>query len=235
MAVEVVIQTVSIVAGLVAVAVVEVAPAARVWTISPGIHCQRTVAAVPVTGVRVTLLVTDAIVGFAFTVCDGAGEGRDLHDLLAPVTGPATRTLAVEEREAGLLGAHAAVLAGLRGAALVAAMLTLGPAVAWHAGATRPSGGGCTATSIVAGQFPAGHASVAVKPSVPLKTQSISVLRLKNFQKDKIAFRKSVSSATYKLACADVAKGRVAGYRAGATILARLRLAHTEPVLTSAT
>lgn len=71
--------------------------------------------------------------------------------LLAPFSCPATGTLAVEEREAGLLSAQPSVPAGLGRAAFITAMLTLGPAIARQAGATRPPQGECTATSIIAG------------------------------------------------------------------------------------
>lgn len=68
-AVKVVKQTGSVVAGLITLAVVEDTPAARVCTASPGVHCQRTVTAVPATRKCVAFLVADTIVGFAVTVC----------------------------------------------------------------------------------------------------------------------------------------------------------------------
>lgn len=67
-AVEVVVETESVVTGLVALAVVKSSPAARVCTFGPGIHCQGAVAAVPVASKRVALLVADAVVDFAAAV-----------------------------------------------------------------------------------------------------------------------------------------------------------------------
>lgn len=86
--------------------------------------------------------------------------------LLAPFTSPATGTLAVEEREAGLLSAQTSIPTRLGGTALITPMLTLGSTITWQAGTARSPSGECTATSVVAGQLPTGHASVTVGPGI---------------------------------------------------------------------
>lgn len=68
-AVKIIIQTFSVVARLITLAVVEDTPAARVGTTSPGVRRKRTITAVPATSECVTFLVTNTIIGFAVTVC----------------------------------------------------------------------------------------------------------------------------------------------------------------------
>lgn len=123
--------------------------------------------------------------------------------LLTSLARPAARTLAVKEGEAGLFRAQSPVPAGARGAAFVAAVLTLGSAVTRRARATSPFGGQSAAPSIVARQLTAGHAPFTVGPGVT------------------------------ELTCAGVSHARAAGQGTGASILTRLRLTDTESALTS--
>lgn len=81
-------------------------------------------------------------------------------------------------------------------------MLTLGPAKTCEAGASRSPIGKCTAPSVVARQLPTRHTALTVWAGIT------------------------------ELTCAGVSQGRAAGYRTGSSILTRLRLTHTEPVLT---
>lgn len=205
-AVEVIIQTVSIVTGLITLAVVKSTPAVRICTVGPRIHCQRAVASIPAARKCVTLLITNAVIVFAVTVCQRARRCLGLHHaLLTAFARPATGTLAVEEWEAGLFCAQSSIPARLGGAAFIAAVLTLGSTITWQARATCPSCGKSTASSIIAGQLTAGHASFAVRPGIT------------------------------KLTCARVAHAGAAGQGTSASILAWLRLTNTESALTSPT
>lgn len=168
-AVKVVKKAVSVVAELIALAVVEETPAARVRTASPGVNPQRAVPSVPLARVGVTFFITDAIIGFALTVCKMAGWQRrrsQSGDVLTPLPFESDGTQAVEVWEAGLLCAQSIILAGLGCAAFVRAMLTLGSSVTWRTCAARSPGSQGTTASIVARQFPTGHASLTVRTRV---------------------------------------------------------------------
>lgn len=105
-AVEVVKKAVSVVAELIALAVVEETPAARVRTASPGVNPQGAVPSIPLARVGVTFFITDTIIGFALTVCEVAGRQRgsgQCGHVLAALPFESDGTQTVEVREAGLL------------------------------------------------------------------------------------------------------------------------------------
>lgn len=115
-AVKVVKKAVSVVAELIALAVVEETPAARVRTASPGVNPQRAVPSIPLACVGVAFFIADSIIGFALTVCEMAGWQRghsQWGDLLTALPFESNGTQAVEVRETGLLCAQSIVLAGL--------------------------------------------------------------------------------------------------------------------------